>query len=120
MKTAFEVGKRLVELCNEGKNHQAMEELYAKDIVNLEAFAPGQETRGVAVFQKGKEWMESHTVHSAKHEGPWPHGDRFVVRFTYDATDKKLGKRMTMDEVGLFTVANGKIVREEYFYPTGP
>jgi hypothetical protein len=23
-----------------------------------------------------------------------------------------------MDEVGLFTVENGKIIREEFFYPT--
>jgi hypothetical protein len=24
-----------------------------------------------------------------------------------------------MDEVGLFTIENGKITREEFFYPTG-
>ena len=29
------------------------------------------------------------------------------------------GKRMTMDEVGLFTIENGKIVREEFFYSGG-
>jgi hypothetical protein len=27
--------------------------------------------------------------------------------------------RFTMDEVGLFTVVNGKITREEFFYPVG-
>ncbi len=27
-----------------------------------------------------------------------------------------IGKRMAMDEVALYTVANGKIVREEFFY----
>jgi hypothetical protein len=32
-------------------------------------------------------------------------------------TNKPSGKRMTMDEVGLFTIENGKIVREEFFYP---
>jgi ketosteroid isomerase-like protein len=26
------------------------------------------------------------------------------------------GKRMQMDEIGVYTVKNGKIVREEFFY----
>jgi hypothetical protein len=30
--------------------------------------------------------------------------------------DKPSGKRMKMDEVGLYTVCNEKIVREEFFY----
>ena len=51
--------------------------------------------------------------------GPYPHDDRFAVRFLYDVTDKPSGKRFTMDEVGLFTVVNGKITREEFFYPHG-
>lgn len=51
-------------------------------------------------------------------EGPWPHGDdRFAVRFTYDITNKPSGMRMQMDEIGVFTVADGKVVREEFFYP---
>ncbi len=37
----------------------------------------------------------------------------------YDITNKPSGKRFTMDEVGLFTVVNGKITREEFFYPVG-
>ena len=50
--------------------------------------------------------------------GPYPHDNRFAVRFLYDITNKPSGKRMMMDEVGLFTVENGKIVREEFFYTT--
>ena len=34
-------------------------------------------------------------------------------------TNKPSGKRFTMDEVGLFTVDNGKIVKEEFFYAMG-
>jgi hypothetical protein len=33
-------------------------------------------------------------------------------------TFKPTGKRQTRDEMALFTVANGKIVREEFFYTT--
>jgi hypothetical protein len=63
-------------------------------------------------------WRANHEVHSAKVEGPWPHGNRFAVRFTYDVTNKPSGRRMQMDEIGLFTVDSGKIVREEFFYPS--
>jgi hypothetical protein len=57
-----------------------------------------------------------HEVHSANVTGPWPHGDRFIVGFQYDVTNKPSGKRMKLDEVGLYTVSKGKIVREEFFY----
>jgi hypothetical protein len=41
-------------------------------------------------------------------------GDQFVVRFTIDFTPK--GKsRMSMDEVGPYTVKDGKIVQERFF-----
>ena len=42
---------------------------------------------------------------------------RFAVRFVYDITRKMDGKRVVLDEVAVFTVANEKIVREEFFYP---
>lgn len=47
-------------------------------------------------------------------EGPFPH-DRFIVHFKYDFTHKHMGTRMTVEEMGLFTVQNGKIVKEEFF-----
>src|SRR5262245_2346759 len=104
--TTLEVGKKLVELCKQGKNQEAMETLYAPGIVSVEAVALpglGAEARGrEAVFAKGKWWNENHTVHSATCEGPWPHGDRFITRFTYDVTHKPSGQRFTMDEVALF------------------
>ena len=69
-----------------------------------------------AIQAKGKWWVENHEVHKAEVFGPYPNGDRFAVRFLFDVTNKPSKQRMTMDEVGLFTVANGKIVREEFFY----
>jgi hypothetical protein len=116
----LEIGKKLVAMCREGQNMECIQELYDRDIVSVEAQAmPGHpaETRGVdGVLQKGKWWMENHEVHSASVDGPWPHGDRFIARFQYDVTNKPSGQRMKLDEVGLYTVKNGKIVREEFFY----
>lgn len=121
--TTIEVGKRLVELCKQGKNEQAMEELYAKDIVSVEAGAPpGQspESKGLeAVVAKGKWWADNHEVHAAVCEGPFPNGDRFIVRFKYDVTFKPESRRLTLDEGALYTVVDGKITREEFFYAMG-
>src|ERR1043165_4184858 len=121
--TTLEVGKKLVELCKQGKNQEAAETLYSPDIVSVEAAPMANfpaEARGHdAVAAKGKWWSENHTVHSATTEGPWPHGDRFAVKFTYDVTNKPSNQRFQMEEIALFTVKNGKIVREEFFCVTG-
>jgi len=42
------------------------------------------------------------------------HGDQFVVRFMLDVTPKDQ-KRIHLDEVGLYTVRNGRIVEESFF-----
>ena len=44
---------------------------------------------------------------------------RFAVFFRFDLTNKPSQQRLAMEEVGLFTVENGKIVREEFFYSVG-
>jgi len=121
--TTTDVGKKLVELCKQGKNEEAKKTLYANDIVSVEAGAPpgeSAEAKGIeAVMAKGKWWADNHEIHSAACEGPFPNGDRFIVRFTYDVTNKPSGKRIKMDEGALFTVKDGKIVREEFFYMMG-
>lgn len=123
MSNTMEIGKQLVELCKAGKNHECMQKLYAQDIVSVEAGAPpGQspESKGLdAVLAKSKWWADNHEIHSATVDGPFPHGDRFAVLFDYDITRKPDQKRIRMREVAVFTVANDKIVREEFFYPLG-
>ncbi len=118
--TTLEVGKKLVELCQQGKNEEAIRTLYADDVVSVEASGPpggDPVSRGKdAVIAKGAWWADNHIVHSAASDGPYPHGDRFAVRFTYDVTFKPSGQRFTMNEVALYTVQDDKIVRDEFFY----
>ena len=94
----MQIARKLVELCRQGKNLEALETLFADDVVSVEAVAmPGaqQEAKGrAAVKAKGEWWLANHEVHSAEVTGPWPHGDRFVVGFQYDVTNKPSGKRM--------------------------
>ena len=121
--STMDIAKKLVELCRQGKNAEARETLYSPDIVSVEAGAPpgGQrESIGIeAVRAKSAWWADNNEIHSANITGPWPHDDRFIVGFQYEVTYKPSGQRLKLDEVGLYWVRDGKIVREEYFYSMG-
>jgi hypothetical protein len=118
--TTQEVANQLVKLCSEGKFEEAVGALYSPDIVSVEAGAPpgqSRESKGIeAVRAKGEWWMSNHEVHSAKVEGPLVAGSHFAVTFKLDVTFKPQFKRFTMEEVGVYKVADGKIVYEEFFY----
>ncbi len=122
--TMHEVAKKLVSLCREGRNDEAMRTLYDQDIVSVEAAAPpGQQRESIGIGAceaKGKQWSSMHEIHGHQVEGPFPHGDdKFAVVFRYDISQKQGGKRLNMDEIAVYTVKNGKIVREEFYYATG-
>ncbi len=47
-------------------------------------------------------------------------GHQFVVFFTLDITPKATGKRIVLEEVGVYTVnKEDKITREQFFCMTG-
>lgn len=121
--TSQEVAKKYVALVKEGRNAECLDTLFDKDAVSVEAGGPpgmDRTAKGLeAIRGKSKWWNDNHTVHKAEVTGPYPHDDRFAVRFTYDITHKPSNNRMTMDEVGLFTVKDGKITLEEFFYTAG-
>ena len=124
--STMEVAKKLVELCKQHKHKEAMEALYSPKIVSIEAGGPpGKDPRSegiAAVKAKAQWWEENHQIHKSEIAGPWPHGDRFIVRFTYEVTAKAgpmSGQRFTMDEAALYTVKDGKVVHEEFFYNMG-
>ena len=123
--SAIEIGNQLVQFCKEGKNLESINTLYSENIVSVEAVEPQQGgdrvTKGLeGVRGKNQWWSENHEIHSASVEGPWPHGnEKFAVRFQYDITNKPSGMRMQMDEIAVFTVEGGKVVREEFFYNMG-
>ncbi len=125
---ALAIGKQLADFCNQGQNLEAINALYADDIVSVEACDMGNPElpptmKGIdAVRKKNQWWSENHEVHGGKVTGPFPHGDQFILIFNYDVTSKcgpMAGNRMQMEEAGLFTVENGKITKEEFFYDMG-
>ena len=126
MASTLEVGQKLVELCKQNRNVDAVNQLYAPDVVSIEvADHPGMPARqqGIdAIRKKNQWWIDNHTIHSSHVSGPFPHGERFIVYFKYDVTSKAgpmAGKRMQVEEAGLYTVRDGKVAKEEFFYHMG-
>jgi len=113
-----ELAKDFTDLLKGGGDEKAAEKYNADDIVSYEASeGPMSVCRGKEeTKKKGVWWQENHEVHSHSADGPFVNGDQFAVRFQYDLTPKSTGKRVQMEEVGLYTVKDGKIVEERFFY----
>ncbi len=124
MTTTAEVANDLVALCREGKFDDVIAKYYSENIVSIEAFAmegmPARQEGIEAIKGKNQWWVENHDIHGVKVEGPLVGGDKFAVTFAIDATFKPSGQRMTMDEMAVYTVTDGKIVQEEFFYSPDP
>lgn len=54
------------------------------------------------------------TVDEVKVTGPFVAHDRFVVLYDLEFGEKKSTDRIKMSEAGVYTVKDGKIVREEF------
>lgn len=118
MPSTQDVAKAFTDLLKAGKHEEAAARYNSPDIRSVEAMdGPMADIRGTeAVKAKGDWWSANHTVHDATAAGPYVNGDQFVVRFSIDVTPKETGQRVQMEEAGLYTVKNGKIVEERFFY----
>jgi ketosteroid isomerase-like protein len=118
--TLNEIAGELVAGCRENRAKANLRKLYAPDAVSVEAADMGNGTTvtGIAAIEGKHDWWEnSMTVHGGTVTGPFVHGeDRFAVIFDVDYTEKATSKRGQMQEVAVYHVAGGKIVREEFFY----
>ena len=121
--SAEETGKQLVNLCSQGKFLDAVNSLYARNIVSIEPMGgegmPAKMEGIEAIRGKNQWWADNHEVHSMKVEGPFVGNrkDQFAARFEIDVTNKPSGQRMQMTEVALYTLnRNGKIKQEEFLY----
>jgi hypothetical protein len=110
------IAREFVELCNQGKNFDVMRTMYAPDIVSVEG--DGTETVGqTPVIQKSEVWQANNTIHAETVRGPFFNGpNQFAVHFTFEVTPKATGKRVTLEEVGVYTVEDDKITREQFYY----
>ncbi|GAA3636717.1 nuclear transport factor 2 family protein [Flavivirga jejuensis] len=116
--TTQEVAEQLVNYCRQGQFAEAIQELYGQNIVSIEPDgAPVKETKGLeAVIEKGQQFNEMvEEVHSMEVSDPLVADKFFSCSMKMDVTFKG-APRISMDEVCVYTVEDGKIVREEFFF----
>jgi ketosteroid isomerase-like protein len=117
--TTQEIANRFYELTQQGKFEQIHDELFSKKAVSIEPeHAQGLKTvSGMdQIKQKGKDWNQMvQEMHGGTSSEPQVAGNHFTVAMTMDVTMKGQ-PRMKMDEICLYEVKDGKIVKEQFFY----
>ena len=117
--TTAEVAEKFNQLSKEGKWEKIQDELFAENAVSIEPpNSPGmQSVEGLAAIkQKGKMFNEMvEEMHGGYSTDPVVAGNHFSVGMGMDVTMKGQG-RTKMDEIALYEVKDGKIVKEQFFY----
>jgi len=119
--TLKKIADAVVEANRIGDVEPLLNERYAPDCVSVEAAQMGEMPRAAegldAIRAKHAWWNANMDMHGGTVEGPYLfEPDRFAVRFTMDITDKTSGERSQAAEIGVYSIKDGKIVREEFFY----
>lgn len=119
--TPMEIGQSLVGMFNRGEFGEVEVKWWnPREITSVEGVGVEMAWTGKsAVDEKNQGWMADHVIHGASAEGPFVGASGFAVRFRMDVETKSTGQRQVMDEVGVYTVKNGKIIREEFMYSAG-
>lgn len=121
MEDLVRLGKEFVEAMRNRRGVAHVDETYTESAESVEAVVPpGRDVRiakgRVVIKAKRKNWAATHDIHKLEADGPYVHPpNRFAVRFEAEVTQKATGRLMTLREVAIYSVEEGKIVREEFF-----
>ena len=113
-----EVAERLVNWRNSGNADRARTELYSPDIESIEEGFGDEigKVRGMAgLKKKGEGLSREFEVHDIRASNSLIADNWFSVKYEIDVTFKNSGQRSTLSEIGMYKVADGKIVKEHYF-----
>jgi hypothetical protein len=118
--TTQEVAGRFHELAQTNQWEQIQDELYADDAVSIEPERPDiplKRADGLEAIKKKGEMFNQmvEEIHSAYSHEPIVAGNHFAVAMGLDCTMKGMG-RVPMDEIAVYEVKDGKIVKEQFFF----
>jgi ketosteroid isomerase-like protein len=93
------------------------DKFWSKDFVSIEGIGTALSWNGrPAVQAKCQGWMDQNQVLGCRATGPFLGATGFAVQIEMDVREKASGKRFRMVETAVYTVRNGKVVREEFMY----
>jgi hypothetical protein len=117
--TTQEIANRLSQLFKENKWMEAQQELFSEDAESIEP--PGSQglpsVKGLdAIKMKGEKFNEMiEEMHGGYASEPIVAGNHIAFAMGMDVTYKGMG-RQKMDEIAVYEVKNGKIVKEQFFF----
>ncbi len=117
--TTQEIATQLVALCKKGEFEKAQTELYAAHAVSIEPDgSPNQKVEGLDAIKKKGEWWQENVVevHSNEISEPIVAENFFSLSWKMNVTMKDAPGPMQMDEICVYEVNDGKIVREQFFH----
>lgn len=111
------LANEFADLCRDGQFDEAARRFWSDDVVSIEAMdGPMARCEGRAACEaKAQWWTENNEVHAIETDGPHVNGDQFALIFHMDYTPSD-GERRQEDEVALYTVRDGLVVEERFFY----
>jgi len=117
--TTQEVANRFHELAQKGDFSGIQNELYADNAVSIEPpKSQGmQSVEGLdSIRKKGEDFNNMvEEMHGGYSTAPVVAGNHFSVAMGMDCTMKGMG-RQKMDEIAVYEVKDGKIVKEQFFF----
>ncbi len=118
--TIEEVANRLVQLSRQGKSQACYDELYSPEIVSIEpeGYLDKTNFEGMdAVMLKLQQVAASvKEVHNTEIGDPIVAGNHFALRWKTNLTYHNSIHPAVIDEIVVFEVKEGKIVKEQFFY----
>ncbi len=120
--TTQEVANQLVQYCRTGQYEKAQAELYSENAVSIEPKGAQVElTEGIeGIKAKGEQWAAMvEEIHSVQVSDPIVAENFFSCNMINEVTFKGMG-RTKIEEVCVYEVNDGKIVKEQFFYTVSP
>ncbi len=115
--TPLEIAKDFAALIRAGKSDEVEKKWLAPGIESVEGVGASMAWSGrKSVLAKYRDWEADHEIHSMSVGGPWVGATGFALRFGIEVTQLSTGQRTKMEEIAVYTVRNGKVVREEFHF----
>ncbi len=122
--TTQEIANRLVELIRAGDYATAQKELYSSEATSIEnpitpnGFMQYSKVAGAeALAEKGKKWEEGmEELFDQGASDPIVTENAIAISIWFDAKMKGAPERSRQEEIGVYSVKDGKIIQEEFIY----
>ncbi|MES0863418.1 nuclear transport factor 2 family protein [Ruegeria sp. SCPT10] len=121
MEALVKIGRAFVQAMRDRKGLISVDAMYAENAQSVEAVVPPVRQFRIAkgrdaIKAKREDWLKTHEILELHADGPYVHPpNRFGVRFNAEVVQKDTGQSMTLSEIAIYSVEEGKIVLEEFF-----